>query len=106
MIWGATMKEVEYSNFFLEVPKIFYRFWRTILISLLTLAMIVVLALPFMPQEWAIDGSGWAVILPLACVQFPVAASTIFTETCNSVQAACHILYPIVLNPWLLLFTY
>lgn len=88
MTWAATKKEVEFSNFFKEVPKIFKRFWLSILISFLTLAIIIVLALPIVPRAWAIDGSGWAVILPLA------------------VQAACHILYPIVLNPWLLLFTY
>ncbi|CCA68526.1 hypothetical protein PIIN_02390 [Serendipita indica DSM 11827] len=88
MTWAATKKEVEFSNFFKEVPKIFKRFWLSILISFLTIAMIIVLALPIMPRQWAIGGAGWAVIFPLA------------------IQAGCHILYPIVLNPWLLLFTY
>ncbi|PVF94594.1 hypothetical protein CPB86DRAFT_776587 [Serendipita vermifera] len=88
MTWAATKKEVEFSNFFKEVPKIFKRFWLSILISSLTIVMIIVFSLPFMPREWAIKGDGWAVIFPLA------------------IQAGCHILYPIVLNPWLLLFTY
>jgi CBS domain containing-hemolysin-like protein len=66
MTWAATKKEVEFSNFFKEVPKIFKRFWLSIFISFLTLAIIVVLAMPIVPQTWAIDGSGWAVILPLA----------------------------------------
>ncbi|KAG8851281.1 hypothetical protein FRC20_001789 [Serendipita sp. 405] len=88
MTWAATKKEVEFSNFFKEVPKIFKRFWLSILISFLSIAMIIVFSLPVMPREWRIDGSGWAVIFPLA------------------IQAGCHILYPIVLNPWLLLFTY
>jgi len=68
MTWVATKKEVEFSNFFKEVPKIFRRFWLSILISSLAIALIVVLALPVVPQDWSIDGSGWAVILPLAYV--------------------------------------
>ncbi|KAF5354337.1 hypothetical protein D9756_007321 [Leucocoprinus leucothites] len=67
--WTATIKEVERSNFFKEIPKIWRRFWFSIL--------------------WRIGGEeGWAVILPLA------------------MSAACHILFPIVLNPWLMVFSY
>lgn len=82
--WGATKKEVEFSNFFKEVPAILKRFWATYIISFLTLAAMVVLSLPFVPLEWRIDSSGWAVIFPVV------------------IQAGCHILYPVVLNPWLL----
>ena len=83
--WGATKKEVEFSNFFKEVPAILKRFWATYVISFLTLAAIVALSLPFIPLEWRVDSSAWAVIFPVA------------------IQAGCHILYPVVLNPWLLL---
>jgi hypothetical protein len=70
MTWAATKKEVEFSNFFKEVPKIFRRFWLSILISSLAIAMMIGFALPVMPQEWSINGSDWAVIFPLAYVFF------------------------------------
>ncbi|RDX46455.1 hypothetical protein OH76DRAFT_1356082 [Lentinus brumalis] len=88
MTWGATKKEVERSNFFKEVPKIFKRFWFPWLVSWILVAAMVILSTPLVPVQWRIDGSAWAVIFPLA------------------VLAGCHILYPIVLNPWLMIFSY
>lgn len=86
--WGATKKEVERSNFFLEVPKILRRFWLSIVVSLGLIAGMVVLSLPVVPVDWRVEGTDWAVIFPLAIV------------------AGCHILYPIILNPWLMIFSY
>ncbi|KAI0251039.1 glycosyl transferase family group 2-domain-containing protein [Lactifluus subvellereus] len=88
MIWGATKKEVELSNFFKEVPKIMKRFWFPILVSVVIIIGMIVCATPLVPFEWRVDGSAWAVIFPL------------------SVVAGCHILFPIVLNPWLMIFSY
>ncbi|KAH9960638.1 glycosyl transferase family group 2-domain-containing protein [Russula dissimulans] len=88
MTWGATKKEVERSNFFKEVPKIMKRFWFSVLLSVLILGGMVILATPLVPLGWRVDGSAWAVIVPLAVV------------------AGCHILFPIVLNPWLMIFSY
>jgi len=88
MTWGATKKEVERSNFFKEVPKIMKRFWFSVLLSVLILGGMVILATPLVPLSWRVDGSAWAVIFPLAVV------------------AGCHILFPIVLNPWLMIFSY
>ncbi|KAI0288324.1 glycosyl transferase family group 2-domain-containing protein [Russula brevipes] len=88
MTWGATKKEVERSNFFKEVPKIMKRFWFSVLVSLFILGGMVVCATPVVPLEWRVDGSAWAVIFPLA------------------VGTGCHILFPIVLNPWLMIFSY
>ena len=88
MTWAATKKEVERSNFFEEVPKIFKRFWFPFLVSGVVVAGMVICATPLVPLEWRITGSGWAVIFPLA------------------VCATCHLLFPIVLNPWLLKFSY
>ena len=85
---GATKKEVERSNFFLEVPQILRRFWLSIIVSLLLIAGMVVLSLPVVPVNWRVEGLDWAVIFPLAIV------------------AGCHILYPIILNPWLMIFSY
>ncbi|RPD65196.1 hypothetical protein L226DRAFT_456355 [Lentinus tigrinus ALCF2SS1-7] len=88
MTWGATKKEVERSNFFKEVPKIFKRFWFPWLLSWIVVAAMVILSTPVVPIEWRIDGSAWAVIFPLALL------------------AGCHILFPVVLNPWLMIFSY
>jgi len=86
--WGATKKEVERSNFFIEVPRILRRFWLAFLISFIMLAMMIVLTTNLVPLGWQIPGVDWAVIFPLAVV------------------AASHILFPIVLNPWLMIFSY
>ncbi|KAG0701465.1 glycosyl transferase family group 2-domain-containing protein [Suillus ampliporus] len=86
--WGATKKEVERSNFFIEVPRILKRFWLAFALSFGTFAMIFVFSLPIIGPDWQIPGTYWAVILPLALV------------------AGSHILFPIVLNPWLMIFSY
>ncbi|KAH9991982.1 glycosyl transferase family group 2-domain-containing protein [Russula compacta] len=88
MTWGATMKEVERSNFFKEVPKIMKRFWFSVLVSVFILGGMVVCATPLVPLGWRVDGSAWAVIFPLAVV------------------TGCHVLFPIVLNPWMMIFSY
>ena len=64
--WGATKKEVERSNFFKEVPKILKRFWFSFLVSIVIIAGIVIISTSLVPPEWRIDGSGWAIIFPLA----------------------------------------
>jgi cellulose synthase/poly-beta-1,6-N-acetylglucosamine synthase-like glycosyltransferase len=87
--WGATKKEVERSNFFLEVPRILKRFWFALAVSFACFAAMVVFSLPsIVTPDWQIPGSYWAVILPLAVV------------------AGSHVLFPIVLNPWLMIFSY
>ncbi|KZV62307.1 hypothetical protein PENSPDRAFT_591601 [Peniophora sp. CONT] len=88
MTWGATVKEVERSNFLKEVPKIFKRFWFPLLVSLIILAGMIICATSLVPLGWCVHGSAWAVIFPLAIV------------------IGCHILSPIVLNPWLMIFSY
>ena len=77
MTWGATKKEVERSNFFKEIPKIFKRFWFSWLVSWILVFGIIILSTPLVPVEWRVDGSAWAVIFPL------------------SVVAGCHILFPV-----------
>lgn len=88
MTWQATKKEVERSNFFKEVPRILKRFWFPLLVSIVLIAGMILVSTPLVPYNWQIAGSGWAVILPLA------------------VACGCHILFPIVLNPWLMIFSY
>ncbi|KAI0087250.1 glycosyl transferase family group 2-domain-containing protein [Irpex rosettiformis] len=86
--WGATKKEVERSNFFKEIPKIFKRFWFSLLLSSLIIIGMIIVATPLVPVEWRVGSDSWAVIFPLALV------------------CASHILFPIVLNPWLMVFSY
>jgi cellulose synthase/poly-beta-1,6-N-acetylglucosamine synthase-like glycosyltransferase len=88
IMWGATKKEVERSNFFIEVPRILRRFWLAFVVGFLAFGMIGVFASQLLPLGWQIPGSSWAVIFPLAIV------------------AGSHILFPIVLNPWLMIFSY
>lgn len=75
--WGATIKEVEISNFFMEVPRILKRFWATYVICWTMVAGIIILSTTLVPIAWRIDASAWAAIFPL------------------SVQVGCHILYPV-----------
>ncbi|KAH6905305.1 glycosyl transferase family group 2-domain-containing protein [Coprinopsis sp. MPI-PUGE-AT-0042] len=86
--WGATKKEVERSNFWKEVPKILKRFKVALVICFLCTVAIAILATPLIPIAWRIDISHWAVIFPLV------------------MAIAGHVLYPIVLNPWLMIFSY
>ncbi|KAF9219278.1 hypothetical protein BS17DRAFT_789594 [Gyrodon lividus] len=86
--WTATKKEVERSNFFKEVPKILKRFWFPLIVCTLLIAGMIIVSTPLVPYQWQLTGNGWAVILPL------------------SIVCGCHILFPIVLNPWLMIFSY
>lgn len=88
MTWGSTGKEVERSSFWLEVPRIWNNFKLTFTICFLTIAMMIIFTTPAVPYEWRIWGWEWALIIPLA------------------LNVGCHILLPIVLNPWLMIFSY
>ncbi|KAJ7058150.1 glycosyl transferase family group 2-domain-containing protein [Mycena amicta] len=86
--WSATIKEVQRSNFFKEIPKICKRFWFPLLASVVIIIGLIVVSTSLVPLEWRVAGDAWGVIFPLAVV------------------TACHILFPIVLNPWLMVFSY
>ncbi|KAJ6466992.1 glycosyl transferase family group 2-domain-containing protein [Mycena sanguinolenta] len=86
--WSATVKEVERSNFFKEIPKIFKRFWFSLLAAFIIIAGMIVCSTTLVPLQWRVTGAAWGVIFPL------------------SIVSACHILFPIVLNPWLMVFSY
>ncbi|KAF2454646.1 glycosyl transferase family group 2-domain-containing protein [Lineolata rhizophorae] len=85
MQWGATAKEVENSNFFKEIPKIFKSFkWMYITMVPIIGAMIYLGC--YAPRGWEIQGA--TAVVPLA------------------VQVGCHILMPFLLNPALMVFNY
>lgn len=87
MTWGATSKEAEFSNFFIEVPKVLKRFKFSIAFSLLGIVAMIVLAVaPFVPHDWKIQD--FVAILPMATV------------------TASHLLLPIALNPALMTFSW
>ena len=93
--WGATKKEVERSNFWLEGPKIVKRFWLALLICGALCAMMVVLSTDAVPIGWRVFGFDWAVILPLAItagchILFPVSrALRVFCVDCVCADACC-----------------
>lgn len=87
MTWGATAKEAEFSNFFIEVPKVLKKFKFSMAFSLIGIAGMVVLALaPFVPYDWKIND--FVAILPMATV------------------TASHLLLPLALNPALMTFSW
>ncbi|PFH48495.1 hypothetical protein AMATHDRAFT_65339 [Amanita thiersii Skay4041] len=88
MTWGATGKEVERSTFWIEVPRIWQRFKLSFIICFIVIALMVVFTTSAVPYEWQIPGWNWALIIPVALV------------------VGCHLLLPIVLNPWLMIFSY
>ncbi|RAL67841.1 hypothetical protein DID88_008567 [Monilinia fructigena] len=55
MSWGATSKEVEFSNFFLEVPKILKTFKYTYIMCITgIIGMIIMAEATFLPWSWNI----------------------------------------------------
>ncbi|KAL6882833.1 glycosyltransferase [Trichoderma longibrachiatum] len=87
MTWGATSKEAEFSNFFIEVPKVLKKFKFSMLFSLVFIAGMIILAqAPFVPYDWRIKD--FVAILPMATV------------------AASHFLLPLALNPALMTFSW
>ncbi|MCJ1251403.1 hypothetical protein MMC30_008636 [Trapelia coarctata] len=87
MTWGATSKEAEFSNFFIEVPKVLKKFKFSMLFSILGIGGMIVLATcKSVPPDWQI--TDFVAILPMATV------------------TVSHMLLPIVLNPALMTFSW
>lgn len=87
MSWGATSKEAEFSNFFIEVPKVLKKFKFSMIFALTFIAGMIILAVaPFVPYDWKI--TDFVAILPMSTV------------------AASHLLLPLVLNPALMTFSW
>jgi len=87
MTWGATSKEAEFSNFFIEVPKVLKKFKFSMIFSILGIGGMIVLAVcKAIPPDWMI--TDFVAILPMATV------------------TVSHMLLPIVLNPALMTFSW
>ncbi|EHL00808.1 putative Glucans biosynthesis glucosyltransferase H [Glarea lozoyensis 74030] len=86
MTWGATSKEAEFSNFFIEVPKVLKKFKFSMIFSIVGIVGIIILATAdFVPYDWRIKD--FVAILPMATV------------------TASHLLLPLALNPALMTFS-
>ncbi|KAJ7314679.1 glycosyl transferase family group 2-domain-containing protein [Mycena albidolilacea] len=85
---GSTVKEVERSTFWIEVPRIWQRFKLSFIICFMVIVMMIVMQSDAVPFEWQIPGWNWALNIPLSLV------------------VGTHVLLPIVLNPWLMIFSY
>jgi hypothetical protein len=87
MTWGATAKELEFSNFFLEVPKVLKNFWFSMSFSIICLAGLIIMSkASFIPYSYHIDQL--EAIVPLSSLVFS------------------HMLLPIALNPGLMTFAW
>lgn len=87
MSWGATAKEAEFSNFFIEVPKVLKKFKFSMAFALTAIVGMIILAVgPFIPHDWVIRD--FVAILPMATV------------------SASHFLLPLALNPALMTFSW
>ena len=87
--WTVTAKEIETSNFFLEVPKIARRFKFSLAFAIIGIVAMVMLSVApdtIVPWDWHI--TDFVAILPMATV-------------CGS-----HALLPVVLNPGLMTFSW
>jgi cellulose synthase/poly-beta-1,6-N-acetylglucosamine synthase-like glycosyltransferase len=87
MTWGSTLKSLEDSHFFRELPAIVRRNWVMLLLCILITAGSGVLLSDLLPIEWQAHG-GFFVFWPLF-VLYPG-----------------HILYHLLLNPQLLRFSF
>lgn len=81
--WGATKKEVERSNFFIEVPRILRRFWLAFVLSFGAFLAIAIMSTELVPVGWRVAGvADWSIILPLAYVER-------FASRCLSADLPC-----------------
>lgn len=72
MQWAATQKDLTSPTIQEELPVVFKRHWLTWLLSILTIAGVIVMSTEVIPLAWRIDGTSTLVvpILWLACGQY------------------------------------
>ena len=89
MTWGATAKTLEFTNFFVEVPKTLRRFWFSFSFSIMMIAAMIVLgthSIKLVPYSWHIDQL--EALIPLTSL------------------VVAHILLPLALNPGIMVFAW
>ncbi len=85
MTWSTTVKTVEKSNFFLQIPIIWKRFWPQLVFFWGCVIAVILTSSSLMPSQWRVNDI--EVFVPMGLV------------------AGSHILWPFVLNPWFLSFS-
>ncbi|CAD6566589.1 MAG: hypothetical protein TREMPRED_002808 [Tremellales sp. Tagirdzhanova-0007] len=85
MTWSTTVKTVEKSNFFLQLPIIWKRFWPQLIFFGAFAAFMLVSTSQFMPVDYRVANIE---------VTFPM-----------GLLVAAHLLWPFALNPWFLSFS-
>ena len=87
MTWGATAKTLEFTNFFVEVPKTLRKFWFSFSLSIVgIIGMIIMAVASFIPQSWNI--LELEAIIPMVSL------------------LGTHLLLPLALNPGLMTFAW
>ena len=85
MTWSTTVKTVEKSNFFLQLPIIWKRFYPQLVFFTLMMAAMIITTSSLMPSGYRVHNIE---------VTFPMGLVT-----------ACHLLWPFALNPWFISFS-
>ncbi|OCF41165.1 hypothetical protein I317_04995 [Kwoniella heveanensis CBS 569] len=86
MTWSTTVKTVEKSNFFLQLPIIWRRFWPQLSFFGLCVPMMIITSSSLMPPGYRFLGV--EVYVPMGII------------------TGSHLLYPFALNPWFLSFSF
>jgi hypothetical protein len=86
MTWGATKKDLESPTITEELPVVWKRHWLTWGLSFGGIALVAIMSTPVLPLEWRIEAF---------TVQF-----TVLWLLCG------HALYPLLLNPAIMLFRF
>ncbi|BGP17075.1 hypothetical protein JCM10213_006895 [Rhodosporidiobolus nylandii] len=86
MQWAATKKDLETPTIQEELPVVFKRHWLTFLLGIMTVAGVIICTTSIVPLAYRIEGT--TVILPVLWL------------------AVGHIIYPLALNPSIMLFRF
>ncbi|WWC87221.1 uncharacterized protein L201_002109 [Kwoniella dendrophila CBS 6074] len=86
MTWSTTIKTVEKSNFFLQLPIIWRRFWPQLSFFGLCVPMMIITNSSLVPYGYRV--TSLEVFVPMGII------------------TASHLLYPFALNPWFLSFSF
>ncbi|EIW68701.1 hypothetical protein TREMEDRAFT_11927, partial [Tremella mesenterica DSM 1558] len=85
MTWSTTVKSVEKSNFFLQLPLIWKRFWPQLVFFTIVIVGVIITSTSVVPPGYRVGSL--EVWIPISLI------------------AGSHILWPFVLNPWFLSFS-
>ncbi|GAA5994923.1 glycosyltransferase family 2 protein [Rhodotorula paludigena] len=86
MQWSTTKKDLETPTITQELPVVFKRHWLTFLLGFITIAGVAIASTPLIPLEWRIH-------------EFPIMFPLLWL-------ACGHVLYPLLLNPAIMLFRF